>query len=306
MNPKVLVVGSINMDLVISVDQLPKEGETLLAQAISEVPGGKGANQAAAVGKLRTPVAMIGKVGSDPYADHLLGSLGQAGVNTGHILRSGGRTGLALITVDRSGHNQIVVIPGANNELSAADIESQKQLIEQCEIVVLQLEIPMETVECTLRLAKGMGKITVLNPAPAQSLSNEILQLVDYLIPNEHELESISGIKLTDLSSVHEAAEIFLDKGVKAVIVTLGEKGCCYVDRHRIKMFPAHKVEAKDTTAAGDSFIGGFVAGYLAKRDIDAAIEQAVKVSALTVMRHGAQDSLPTLEEVEHFDHFRI
>lgn len=301
MHSKVVVVGSLNMDLVVQVDKLPREGETLLAHGASEVPGGKGANQAAAIGKLGTSVAMIGKVGSDSYELPLLESLRQAGVNTGHILKSGGRTGLALITVDPSGHNQIVVIPGANNELTAADIEGLKHIVEQCEIVVLQLEIPMETVEYTLRLSKSMGKTTVLNPAPARVLSDEILQLVDYLIPNEHELESMSGVKLTDASSIYEAAKSFLEKGVSAVVVTLGDKGCCYVDQGRFKMYPACKVEAKDTTAAGDSFIGGFVAGYLAKRDVEAALEQAVKASALTVMKHGAQDSLPTLAEVERF-----
>ncbi len=289
------------MDLVVSVDNLPKEGETLLAQRVSEVPGGKGGNQAAAVGKLQTPVAMIGKLGSDAYAEGLLESLRLSGVHTGPIMISEGRTGLALITVDRAGHNQIVVIPGANNDLTPGDIESQKHIIEQGELVVLQLEVPLETVEHTLRLAKELGKTTVLNPAPARKLSDEILQLVDYLIPNEHELLSMTGVDISDHSGVRDAAKQFIDKGVQAVIVTLGDKGCCYVGRDSIKQYPACKVEAKDTTAAGDSFIGGFVAGLLEMQDVDAAIKQAIKVSALTVMKHGAQESLPTLEEVERF-----
>lgn len=302
MKRDVVVVGSLNMDIVVQTDELPREGETLLGSGMSEVPGGKGANQAVAIGKLRTSVSMIGKVGADAYASRLIHSLQLAGVDTGLITNSNGPTGVALITVDRAGRNQIVVIPGANAELTPADIDRQRQAIEQCELVVLQLEIPVETVEYTLRLAKQLGKTTVLNPAPARMLSDEALRCVDFLIPNEHELQTMTGADLADESSLQEAARLFLNKGVQALIVTLGDKGCCYADPEGFKTYAAHQVKAQDTTAAGDSFIGGFVAGYLACRDTDRAIRQALKAASITVTRHGAQSSLPTWEEIISLD----
>jgi ribokinase len=299
MKSNIVVVGSLNMDLVVQVEELPKEGETLLGIAMSENPGGKGANQAVAIGKLQASVSMIGRVGKDAHAARLLDSLQEAGVDTGYILESAAQTGIALVTVDGHGNNHIIVVPGANFELSVEDMEQQKEAIEQCEIVVLQLEVPMATVTYTLQLAKQLGKITILNPAPAQSLSRELLQYVDLLIPNEHELQSLSGIEVVDEASLKEAAYALLDQGVQALIVTLGGEGCCYVSRERFARFPTVKVQAVDTTAAGDSFIGGFVTGYLKHRDIDAAIAQAQKAASITVTRHGAQVSLPTWEELE-------
>ncbi|MFD0677754.1 MULTISPECIES: ribokinase [unclassified Paenibacillus] len=299
MKPSVVVVGSLNKDLVIHVEQFPREGETLLGTGLLETTGGKGANQAVALGKLRTPVSMIGKVGSDSNASKLIDSLQQAAVDTGNLLLSESSTGMAIVTVNKAGSNHVVVIPGANYELTADDIEKHRKAIEQCEIVVLQLEIPVATVQYTLRLAKELGKITVLNPAPAQMLTDEILRHVDFLIPNEHELFSISGIRVTDKASLQEAAHSILNRGVQALVITLGEKGCCYANRDIVKFYPARTVEAKDTTAAGDSFIAGFVAGYLKHRDVDSAIEYAQIAASITVTRHGAQCSLPTFEEVE-------
>ncbi|ALS25205.1 ribokinase [Paenibacillus naphthalenovorans] len=302
MKPSVVVVGSLNQDIVVQVEELPREGETLMGIGMSESPGGKGANQGVAIGKLQACVSMIGKVGSDPHAASLMKSLQQAGVDTRYIMTSNRPTGLAFVTVDRAGSNHIVVIPGANHELTPEDIDSQRQAIEKCEIVVLQLEIPLKTVEYTLRLAKELGKTTVLNPAPAQMLCDEILRFVDFLIPNEHELQSMSGMTITDASTLQAAARVYLSKGVRALIVTLGGKGCCYIDHERVQTYPARKVKAQDTTAAGDSFIGGFVAGYLKYHDVDLAIELAQKAAAITVTRHGAQSSLPTWEEVAAFD----
>ncbi|NHN33076.1 ribokinase [Paenibacillus agricola] len=300
MNAKIIVVGSLNMDLVVQVQELPKEGETLLGIAMSENPGGKGANQAVAIGKLQASVSMIGRVGKDAHGARLLDSLQQAGVDTQYLMESTTPTGIALVTVDGHGSNHIIVVPGANFELAVADIEQQRAAIEQCEIVVLQLEVPMATVVYTLKLAKELGKTTILNPAPAQPLSKELLQYVDLLVPNEHELQSLSGIEVIDEASLKQAAIALLGQGVQALLVTLGAAGCCYIDHDGFTMYPTAKVQAVDTTAAGDSFIGGFVAGYVQHHDMAAAIAQAQKAAAITVTRHGAQVSLPTWNELSN------
>jgi ribokinase len=299
--PRIVVVGSLNMDIVVNVEELPNEGETLLGTKMSEIPGGKGANQAVAIGKLQQPACMIGKVGTDHYGTRLLASLRENHIETAYIQNAKQSTGIAVITVDSKGKNHIIVVPGANFALTPEDIWQQREAIEKSEIVILQLEIPLETVVYTLQLAKQLGKTTILNPAPAKMLTEDVLKHVDILIPNEHELSKLTGIELQDESDLRKATEYLIDKGVKALIVTLGEKGCCYVEKDTMKMYPAFQVEAKDTTAAGDSFIGGFVASYVEYKNIDLAIEQAQKVAAITVTREGAQTSLPTLEEVNNF-----
>lgn len=301
MKPAIVVVGSLNMDIVINVDNMPKEGQTIMGNGLTEIPGGKGANQAVAIGKLKTPVVMIGKVGADAYGTSLLDSLTACNVNTEHIVTSKEKSGVAVVTVDQSGSNHIIVIPGANFDITEADIQQQKQAIEQCEIVVLQLEIPMEVVKYTLQLAKQLGKTTILNPAPPQPLDDELLANVDILIPNEHELAEICGIERVDEHNLKEATQTLLAKGVQAILVTLGDKVCCYADNQTFTLYPAHQVKARDTTAAGDSFIGGFAASYVLNRNIDEAIQQAQIVAAITVTRAGAQSSLPTWEEVQRF-----
>lgn len=300
MERSAVVIGSLNMDIAVTVDRLPAEGETLQGGGLVEAPGGKGANQAAAIGKLQTPVRMIGKVGADRNGAVLLQSLEASGVDTDAVHTSSGQpTGVALVTVDRAGRNHIVVVPGANGELTKDDIDSRADIIKQCDMVVLQLEVPMETVAYALRQAKALGKTTVLNPAPARKLDDELLRHVDFLIPNEHELQTIAGLDQVDEHSVGGAARRFAEKGVDALIVTMGEKGCYYADSSTVKAYPARKVNAVDTTAAGDSFIGGFVTGYLASGNADTAIRLAQLAAAITVTRHGAQSSLPTRQEVE-------
>ncbi|MBD2871098.1 ribokinase [Paenibacillus arenilitoris] len=299
MEEKVVVVGSLNMDIVAHVDRLPKEGETIQGFGVYEAPGGKGGNQAAAIGKLEVPVSMIGRIGSDANGDSLLASLRQSGVNTEAVLATESATGLAFIAVDEAGSNQIIVAPGANGELSAADIEGQRQLFEQCSLVVLQLEIPLETALYALRLAKQLGKTTILNPAPARRLDAELLGCVDYLIPNEHELLAMTGKSELDEAGLSSAAAELLEKGAKAIVVTLGDKGCFYTDGAVSEYFGAIRVDALDTTAAGDSFIGGFAAGYAVERDVRKAIRQAIAASSITVTRRGAQSSLPSRDEVD-------
>lgn len=297
---KAAVVGSLNMDLVVGVTDLPKEGETLFGHELSEVPGGKGANQAAAIGKLGIPVSMIGKVGQDTNGSCLIKSLRSAGVDTASVMHSLRPTGTALITVDQAGRNHIVVIAGANANLTPDDIERQLNVIELADVVVLQLEVPLETVAHTLELAKSLGKTTILNPAPARKLNAEILRHVDFLIPNEHELQAITGIQQLDETGIREAAKSFAEQGVGNLIVTLGDKGCVHSDGNSVTFYEAYRVKAADTTAAGDSFIGGFVAGY-SEGDVGQAIRFAMKTAAITVTRHGAQSSLPTRDEVLSF-----
>ena len=301
MSIKAVVIGSLNMDLTVSVERLPGEGETLLAGSSSELPGGKGGNQAAAIGKLGVATAMIGKVGDDAYGKRLTDSLQQSGVDTSGVMLSAEPTGMAMITIDREGRNHIVVIPGANYDLTCEDIDNQRHLIEQAELVVLQLEIPYETAVYALELAKRLGKRTILNPAPARTLDPEVLANVDLLIPNEHELHTITGIAPVNEQQLLEGAAQLAEQGTHAMVVTLGAAGCAFIQDGSLRMFDAARVHAIDTTAAGDSFIGGYVAEYLETRDEEQAIRYAMMAAAVTVTRHGAQQSLPTRAEVRAF-----
>lgn len=289
------------MDLVVNVKELPREGETLFGYGLAEAPGGKGANQAAAIGKLGIPAAMIGKVGADANGAKLIESLRSAGADVSSVMTSDSPTGMALITVDQAARNHIVVVPGANGDLTPADIERQREVIERSDVVVLQLEVPIDTVSYALELAKSLGKTTILNPAPSRELSADLLSRVDYLIPNEHELQAIAGIRRLDEAAIREAALRFAMQGARNLIVTLGDRGCCHSDGHSVVFHEAYPVKATDTTAAGDSFIGGFAAGLLETRDVGDAIRFAMKTAAITVTRHGAQSSLPSREEVLAF-----
>lgn len=298
---KIVVVGSINMDLVTTCERAPRGGETLLGKKFMQIPGGKGANQAVAIGKMKSPVSMLGKIGKEGMGNILLDSMKKDGVDVSNIEYCDEATGIAKIIVEDSGQNRILVVPGANYEVDNKYIDRHLSAIKDCDILVTQLEIPMETVKYSLKKAKELGKITILNPAPANRLDEEIISNSDYIIPNETELEILSGIPVTDEESVIAAANILLDKGVKGLIVTLGSKGCMFISKVERKSFPAYKVKAVDTTAAGDSFIGGFVNGLASGLSFEEAIDRGTKVAAISVTRFGAQTSIPTLEEVLNF-----
>ncbi len=229
MGSVILVVGSMNMDLVVKVDEIPKMGETLLGKELLQMAGGKGANQAVAIAKLGKNVSFLGKVGKDGFGDKLLKSMRNAGVNIEHIERTEVSTGIAVINVDREGNNNIVVVPGANGMVNEDYLNNNIDVIKESEIVLFQLEIPLETVKEGLRISKRLGKTTILNPAPAKDLDNEIISNVDILILNEYELERISKIKITDQDTMLKAAKKLLDKGIKQIIVTLGSKGVLYI-----------------------------------------------------------------------------
>jgi ribokinase len=298
----IVVIGSINMDLVVKTDEIPKIGETLLGQELIQIPGGKGANQGVAISKLGKKVAFIGKVGKDMFGDMLVSSLKDAGVDVSRIEKENCNSGIAVINVDKDGNNNIVVIPGANSKVDIDFLHKNIDVVENSEIVLFQLEIPLETVKAGLIKAKKSGKITVLNPAPAYDLDDEIIENTDILIPNEHELEKIAKIKVTNDHSLLKAANVLIKKGVKELIVTLGSKGVLHINRNGHKFYEAYKVKAVDTTAAGDSFIGGFLSSYVNDKDVEKSIELGQKAAALAIQKVGAQSSIPMMAEIRNFD----
>ncbi|WP_101474498.1 ribokinase [Fusobacterium sp.] len=296
---KIVVIGSINMDLVTICDRAPNGGETLLGTEFFQIPGGKGANQAVTIGKLGSRVVMLGKVGDDLFGKELLSSMDKNGVDIQFIEKAPVSTGIAKIVVEKNGQNRILVVPGANSYVDIEYIDNHLDVIKDCDVVIGQLEIPISTVEYAFKKAKEYGKITILNPAPAIKLSEELIKNSDYIIPNESELEVITGMKIESFDGIIEAAKKVIKMGVKGLIVTLGEKGSLYLGGDKFTKHSAYKVKAIDTTAAGDSFIGGFVTRL--DLGVDKAIEFATKVSAISVTKRGAQTSIPTMEEVENF-----
>lgn len=297
----ICVIGSLNMDLVVNVDIMPKPGQTIIGSNFKEVPGGKGANQAVAMARLNGNVSMIGKVGEDGFGQTLINSLKNDKVDTTYIQTAKGATGVALITVDKNAQNSIVVSPGANFEVKEDDIDNNIEAIKNSDIVVLQLETPLNTIKYALNKAKELNKYTILNPAPAVKLDDEIIKNVDLLTPNETELEIISGVSIETEEDIQKAAQIMLEKGVKELIVTLGSKGSLYINKEKSMFKKAYKVEAVDTTAAGDSYTGALAVALSQDKNIEDAMDFASKVGALSVLKEGAQSSLPTLEDVKNF-----
>ena len=297
----ICVIGSLNMDLVVNVDKMPKPGQTIIGSNFKEVPGGKGANQAVAMARLNGNVSMIGKVGEDGFGQTLINSLKNDKVDTTYIKTTKGATGVALITVDNNAQNSIVVSPGANFEVKEEDIDNNIEAIKNSDIVVLQLETPLNTIKYALKKSKELNKYTILNPAPALKLDDEIIKNVDLLTPNETELEIISGVNIETEEDIQKAAQIMIEKGVKELIVTLGSKGSLYINKEKSIFKKAYKVEAVDTTAAGDSYTAALAVALSKDKNIEEAMDFASKVGALSVLKEGAQSSLPTLEDVENF-----
>lgn len=297
----ICVIGSLNMDLVVNVDTMPKPGQTIIGSNFKEVPGGKGANQAVAMARLNGNVSMIGKGGEDGFGQTLINSLKNDKVDTTYIQTAKGATGVALITVDKNAQNSIVVSPGANFEVKEDDIDNNIEAIKNSDIVVLQLETPLNTIKYALNKAKELNKYTILNPAPAVKLDDEIIKNVDLLTPNETELEIISGVSIETEEDIQKAAQIMIEKGVKELIVTLGSKGSLYINKEKSMFKKAYKVEAVDTTAAGDSYTGALAVALSQDKNIEDAMDFASKVGALSVLKEGAQSSLPTLEDVKNF-----
>lgn len=298
---KICVIGSLNMDLVVNVDIMPKKGQTLIGSNFKEIPGGKGANQAVAMARLGGDVRMIGKVGKDSFGEALINQLKEDKIKTNYIYKEDCSSGVAMITVDKNAENSIVVAPGANFRVLEEDIDKCINGIDESDIVVLQLETPISTIKYALKRSKELGKYTILNPAPAVKLEDDIIKNVDLLTPNETELEILSGVKIENEDDIKKAANIMIKKGIKQLIVTLGSKGSLYIDKDTTKLKKSYKVQAIDTTAAGDSYTGALAVAFAKDKKIDEAMNFASKVGALTVTREGAQSSLPTIEEVENF-----
>ena len=297
---KILVIGSLNIDMVMKVDHMPTAGETILCDGMKLVAGGKGANQACAAGRLGTDVTMLGAIGNDSHGEMQRDSLQRSGVDvSGLITKERVSTGTAFITVNKEGNNSIVVVQGANAQFTPEDIEAHRDLLEECEIVILQLEIPMDTVLYAVKLARTLGKTVILDPAPVpEHFPEELYQYVDIIKPNESELSRLTGIADAQ-NHLEEAVQIVKDHGVKNVLVTLGGDGV-YLDTENESPvhIPAKKVKVVDTTAAGDSFTAALAAMLLEGKTLKEAAEFANQVSAIVVTREGAQDSIPTLQEV--------
>ena len=296
---EVVVVGSLNMDLVVRAPRLPVPGETLLGGGFSTVPGGKGANQAVAAARLGARTAMIGCVGDDAFGRQLRSGLEADHIDVSAVRTVPGRSsGVALIVVDDGGRNGIVVVSGANAELSPEDIDRQSRLIAGAHVVTLQLETPLGTVERAARAAKQQGKIVVLNPAPAQPLPPAVIQCADFLVPNEIEAAILTGLRVESIDSATEVARRLRIQGAANVLVTLGERGVVAVTDAGVQHFPARRVQAVDSTGAGDTFIGGFSAALAAGRTVTDAIAFAQAAAAISVTRPGAQPSIPFAHEV--------
>ena len=294
------------MDLVMNVDKMPQVGETILAKSFEKISGGKGANQAVAASRLGATVSMIGKLGNDDNGKEIYKCLVKDNINTKNISYDDiNPTGMAIISVNSDGNNSIVVVPGSNMNITKEDIEKCRQTIINSEVVVAQFETPVASTIEAFKIAKENGVMTVLNPAPASKICDELMSLTDIIIPNETEARSITNIKVENEETAKKAAEKFLNKGVKYVIITLGDKGAVLVSKHQSIFIPAYKVNAVDTTAAGDGFIGALVTRLVTSIEEDVmfkalteAIKFANKVSSLIVQKHGAQTSLPTMEVV--------
>ena len=298
---KILVIGSLNMDLVTMSERHPKLGETIIGKSFFQIPGGKGGNQAVAISKLGGDVTMFGCVGKDSYGDILIEELKKNDVNIDSVKKVEKNTGIATIVVDENADNTIIVVPGANFEISIDDIDKNIELIKNADIVLLQLEIPIDVVEYILKKSKEYNKITILNPAPAENLSIDIIKNVDYLVPNETELELLSGMPTDSEEEVLVASKKLMDMGVKNLIVTMGKNGSIFVGEDKVVKVGIHKVKAIDPTAAGDSFIGGVIRMLAEGKKIEEAMEFGARVGAITVTKEGAQSSLPTWDEVVNY-----
>jgi ribokinase len=301
----IVVCGSLNMDFVVSVTTLPAHGETVLGRDFQMIPGGKGANQANAAGRLAGAgkrVKMIGRIGHDVFGDHLKASLSAAGVDVSAVTQSRSQpTGVALIAVETSGQNTIVVASGANMDMPAADAEAMRRVFRGSQVALFQLETPLETVKAALAMAREEGLTTILDPAPAQPLSGDILQQVDILTPNEVEALGLlgkAGRRLTAEEAAPIAAEL-RSRGPQRVILKLGNQGCFASDGVTAAHYPGFQVEAIDATAAGDTFNAGLAVGLSEGLSFADAIRMANAAAAISVTRRGAQSSAPSRAEVD-------
>jgi ribokinase len=300
--PRVCVIGSANVDFTVALARLPRPGETVSGGTLLRNLGGKGANQAVAARRLGAEVRFLGCVGADPYGAELRAGLMAQGIGVdGLTTAEGAATGAALICVDSKGRNQIAVAPGANHALDVSALAPHAAAIGWAQVVVCQLELPLLVVHWALAEARRTGALTILNPAPARDLDATLLELVDYLTPNEGEAGALTGMAVTDIASTRAAAERLRAQGAGTVIVTLGGEGALVVSAEGAVHYPAFPVTVVDTTAAGDAFNGALAAGLAAGGTLEQALPLANAAGALACTKRGAQDSLPARGDVERF-----
>ena len=301
--PRIAVVGSNMVDLVTYVDRMPVKGETIEAPSFEMGHGGKGANQAAAAAKLGASVVMITAVGDDMFADATISNLDRLGVDTSHIRRVKGKpSGVAPIMVEPTGENSILIVKGANADLSPADIDRAADVLKTCDLILMQLEVPLETVYATIAFGKRHGVKTVLNPAPATSaLDVDRIRDVTFFIPNETELAILTGMPVDTESGIVTAARSLLDKGFGTVIVTLGSRGALLTTPTDARRIEPVSVKAVDTTGAGDAFVGSFARFFADGVPLEAALNQAARYAADSVTRRGTQKAYASADEFKKF-----
>ena len=301
-NPKVVVVGSFNMDLMVKAGRRPQKGETLMGEAFGMFIGGKGSNQAIAAARLGADVTMIGRIGADFFGDTLMAAHAEESICTDYVIRDTEvGTGIASILIDANGDNSIVIVPQANMRLSVADIERASESIAAADVLLLQLEVPIAVSQHAAEIAKSNDATVVLNPAPAQELPDDFLAQVDILTPNEVETESLSGVRVSTATDAKHAAKGLLNKGLSAVILTLGDRGSLLLTPDLTQQVPAYSVEVVDTTAAGDAFCGALATVLAQGENLVDAVAFANAASALAVTVLGAAPSMPTAAQVEAF-----
>jgi len=296
---RIVVIGSSNTDMVVRAERLPAPGETIIGGKFFMNAGGKGANQAVAAARLGGTVSFIAKIGNDVFGKEAMALFEKEGIDCSCVsIDSESPSGVALITVNHEGENCIVVAPGANAALSPKDFESNNKLIRQADILLMQLEIPLETIAWAIDTGASEKTKIILNPAPAQIIPDRILKRVDIITPNETEAGILTGIAVTDPASAERTAKALLQKGVGSVVITMGAQGAFLMDKNQIQLIPAPAVRAVDTTAAGDIFNGALAVGLSNGLSLREAVKFGIRVASISVTRMGAQSSAPYLREI--------
>lgn len=298
---KIVVIGSSNTDMVVRSERLPRPGESVIGGGFMMAGGGKGANQAVAVARMGHRVLFAAAVGNDMFGDAAVAAYKRFGIDTTYIARKDTPSGVALIMVDGAGQNSISVALGANNTLTVEDVMPALEQVESGDIVLLQLEIPMETVDACVAVAAAKGARVVLNPAPAAVVSEHTLSKLYLITPNQTEAQTLTGVDVTDEATAQLAAQVLVSHGVERVVITMGSAGAYLYEEGKGVLIPACKVSAVDTTAAGDVYNGALCAALAEGQSLQAALKFATKASAISVTRVGAQPSVPTREEVDNF-----
>ncbi len=300
MKNKIIFLGSLNIDFVAEVNHLPQKGETVKSNKLNTFPGGKGANQAITASRMGSEVYLVGGIGKDKSGEIMKKYLKRERVKVDYLKETDKITGLGFINVDKEGNNSIVTYSGANNEINIEDVLKLKQILKNTDISVLHWDVNREAGEKFIELSSKLENQVIFNYAPVEEIKEEIFEKVDVLIINEVEANQLTDIKIKNKKNVLKAGNKILDLGVSNIIFTLGGNGVYIINKHDIKFVPAIKIKVKDTTAAGDTFIGAF-ASYYKGNNIKEAVENAVKVAGLTVSKMGAYPSIPTLKDVKNF-----